>query len=216
MKLNCKPLFENKTIHLEHFANMADIESFHQGEAVGFRDKICLIRSIDHSQLGFNVYHLEDVLSDQVFVGYKHQLCKAATVNLEDLAIDLAVETEEMEFELTKTITAVTEQHDKPEEVGDVAPDLSGTGLPLAPADIPIATPTATPTVGRFTSMTEDEIDDLVNARMAKNTNHQTKWGIKIFRGKQKNDTELRQVYSWCHKLLILCYPPIQDFKNGC
>lgn len=39
----------------------------------------------------------------------------------------------------------------------------------------------------RFVSLSEDDLDQIVNKSEAKSTKQSTKWGVKIFEGKQIN-----------------------------
>ena len=62
---------------LESFSKMAQPSVFHVGELVGYRDTVCLIRSINVSNHGFNVFELENIDEDETYLAYKHQLVKA-------------------------------------------------------------------------------------------------------------------------------------------
>ena len=45
--------------------------------------------------------------------------------------------------------------------------------------------PSIQPKPARFLTLTAEDVDDLASSRTSTNTNEQTKWGLKLFRGEQ-------------------------------
>ena len=147
---------------LESFSKMAQPSVFHVGELVGYRDTVCLIRSINVSNHGFNVFELENIDEDETYLAYKHQLVKA---------IDLPTLGQEGNF--AEILLA-------PQPEASIA-----TGEPAVPAPAPLKhqDPAPLQPKPRFATLTEAEVDSVASVRTAKNTNEQTKWGTKIFKG---------------------------------
>ena len=51
-------------------ALMAEPTVFHIGEVVGYRDRVCLVKSITATNHEFNTFELEDIDEDMVYVAY--------------------------------------------------------------------------------------------------------------------------------------------------
>ena len=115
-----------------------------------------LIRSINVSNHGFNVFELENIDEDETYLAYKHQLVKA---------IDLPTLGQEGDF--AEILLA-------PQPEASIA-----TGEPAVPAPAPLKhqDPAPLQPKPRFATLTEAEVDSVASARTAKNTNEQTKWG---------------------------------------
>ena len=96
------------------------------------------------------------------YLAYKHQLVKA---------IDLPTLGQEGDF--AEILLA-------PQPEASIA-----TGEPAVPAPAPLKhqDPAPLQPKPRFATLTEAEVDSVASARTAKNTNEQTKWGTKIFKG---------------------------------
>ena len=146
-------------------ALMAEPTMFHIGEVVGYRERVCLVKSITATNHGFNTFELEDIDEDVVYVAYKHELVKA---------IDLPALSLGQEGEFAEILV-------RPMPEGAV-PTAEAAVPDSAPLDHPVSNPAATG--GRFVRLTAAEVDSVASARTAKNTNEQTKWGTKIFKGK--------------------------------
>ena len=167
---------------------MADVQMqadcFEQSEAVGYRNTICLIKAIEKSVLGYNVYHLEDVFQDQHYVAAKHELTKVTTMidvpqefDNEDMGdMDESANGAPMD-QSTILVSSTCSASGQPETVY-----VNGDGAVPAATNSPQKS-TEGHVDNRFKSMTEGEIDELVLGRTSKYTNEQTKWGVKIFRG---------------------------------
>ena len=135
---------------LESFSKMAQPSVFHVGELVGYRDMVCLIRSINVTNHGFNVFELENIDEDETYLAYKHQLVKA---------IDLPTLDQEGDF--AEILLA-------PQPEASIA-----TGEPAVPAPAPLKhqDPAPLQPKPRFATLTEAEVDSVASARTAKNTN---------------------------------------------
>ena len=169
---------------MEHFSKMAT--SYDVGELVGYRNQICLISEIRPTQGGYNTYFLEDIDEDRTYVAFKHQLEKAIhldIVTLDDSTIDDVVMTEPM---------VGPQQPGAGQSTSEAAitptTNLETRTVPLSPqpsTSTGVAT-VPTPTVkgkSRFPTLTAADVDELSSSRTSKNTNEQTKWGVKLFRG---------------------------------
>ena len=108
------------------------------------------------TQGGFNRYTLEDIDSPDAYLAHKHELEKAQDVVLVEYFSD------ELFGE-------------------DVAGGMEEGGGKVQENPRPAAPATETT---RFADLSAEDVDKLAEARTSKNTNVQTKWGVKIFRGK--------------------------------
>ena len=145
-------------------ALMAEPTMFHIGEAVGYRERVCLVKSTTATNHGFNTFELEDIDEDVVYVAYKHELVKA---------IDLPALSLGQEGEFAEILVRSMPEGAVPTAEAAV-PDS-------APLEHPISNAAATG--GRFVRLTAAEVDSVASARTAKNTNEQTKWGTKNLQG---------------------------------
>ena len=152
---------------MEPFSKMAlmtEPTAFLIGEVVGYRDRVCLVKSITVTNHCFNTFELEDIDEDVVYVAYKHKLVKA---------IDLPAISLGQEGEFAEILV-------RPMPEGAV-PTAEAALPDSAPLERPASNPAATG--GRFVRLRADEVDSVASARTVKNTNEQTKWGTKIFKG---------------------------------
>ena len=152
---------------MEPFSKMALMTEptvFHIGEVVGYRDRVCLVVSITSTNHGFSTFELEGIDVGVVHVAYKHELVEA---------IDLPAISLGQEGEFAEIL------------VGPMPEGAVPTAEAAVPDSAPLERPASNPasTGGRFLRLTADEIDSVVSAWTAKNTNEQTKWGTKIFKG---------------------------------
>ena len=141
---------------------MAESDQFHVNEAVSYKDKICLIHSIYQVKMGnhtINTFEIEDVMADGHYRVYKHDIRKITDI----MDIDFAEEAA---------------------EVGDALADAQTPIESDAATDQPSVTAPPPPTPGRFADMSSAEVDDLISGRTSENTKEQTRWALKIFRGK--------------------------------
>ena len=138
-----------------HTSKMAEPVVYSVNEIVGYKDRLCLITSITKTQMGFNRYTLEDIDSSDAYLAHKHELEKAQNVVLVECFSD------ELFGE-------------------DVAGGMEEGGGKVQENPRPAAPATETT---RFADLSAEEVDKLAEARTSKNTNVQTKWGVKIFRG---------------------------------
>ena len=139
-----------------HTSKMAEPVVYSVNEAVGYKDRLCLITAITKTQGGFNRYTLEDIDSPDAYLAHKHELEKAQDVVLvESFSDELFGE--------------------------DVAGGMEEGGGNVQENPRPAAPATE---ITRFADLSAEEVDKLAKARTSKNTNVPTKWGVKIFRGK--------------------------------
>ena len=141
---------------------MADSDQFEVNEVVAYKDKICLIRSVRHVKIGTNMikaFEIEDVLEDGKYHVYKHDMHK---------------------------ITDIMEVEDFAEDAAEVADTGATAQMPMeSSADaIELTTTPTPPTQGRFAELSSADVDTLISGRTSENTNEQTRWALKIFRGK--------------------------------
>ena len=145
-------------------ALMAEPTMFHIGEVVRYGERVCLVKSITATNHGFNTFELEDIDEDVVYFAYKHELVKA---------IDLPALSLGQEGEFAEILVR----------------DMLEGAVPTAEAAVPDSAPLEHPvsntaaTGGRFVRLAAAGVDSVASAMTAKNTNEQTKWGTKIFRG---------------------------------
>ena len=120
-------------------ALMAEPTMFHIGEVVGYRERICLVKSITATNHGFNTFELEDIDEDVVYVAYKHELVKA---------IDLPALSLGQEGEFAEILV-------RPMPEGAV-PTAEAAVPDSAPLEHPVSNPAATG--GRFVRLTAAEV----------------------------------------------------------
>ena len=149
---------------ISKMALMTEPTVFLIGEVVGYRDRVCLMKSITATNHCFNTFELEDIDEDVVYVAYKHKLVKA---------IDLPAISLGQEGDFAEILV-------RPMSEGAV-PTAEAALPDSAPLERPASNPAATG--GQFVRLRADEVDSVASARTAKNTNEQTKWGTKIFKG---------------------------------
>ena len=178
---------------MEHFTKMAT--TYDVGELVSYRNQICLISEVRPTQGGYNTYFLEDIDEDRMYVAFKHQLEKAIHLDIVTLDdIDDVVITQPMVGPQQPGASQSTS-----EAAITPSTNLETLTVPSCPLSPRPSTSTGvatvpTPTVkgkSRFPTLTATDVDELASSRTSKNTNEQTKWGVKLFRGEWKSTASI-------------------------
>ena len=160
--------------------------SYDVGELVGYQSQICLISEMPPTQGGYNSYYLEDIDAERRYMAFEHQLVKASQLDLVILDGDVDMGSDDVGPAqlvpgqsggeavpvLTPTLvpapTPATENPPSPQP--STSTDFATNALPTAHR-------------GRFATLTTQDVDELASSRTSRNTNEQTKWGVKIFSG---------------------------------
>ena len=170
---------------MEHFIKMT--ASYGVGELVGYRNQICLISEIRPTQGGYDTYFLEDIDEDRTYVAFKHQLemvIHLDIVTLDD--IDDVVMTEPMVGPQQQGAGQSTSEAAITPTTNLETPTVPPCPLSPQPSTSTGVATVTTPTVkgkSRFPTLTAADVDELASSWTSKDTNEQTKWGIKLFGG---------------------------------
>ena len=132
-----------------------------EGKICLYQGRTCMILSVT-SELGFRRFHLIDLDDGKQYLAHKHELSKYKTVNDNEQGSG----DESDEDEKSDQMHNIDESSEEPmPEVPQ--PEVKQPELP-----------------SRFATTSEQDLADIESHTKAKTTHNQTKWGVKIFKGR--------------------------------
>ena len=131
---------------------------FHVGNVLLHNTLMCTVTQIERTPMGFHRYHIRYVESGHINVVPKHELRTIEGFDNDDMP--------EMQWD-----TPILEVNPCTEVNPGVKPCTD-------------VNPTASTSCKRFVTLTEEQLDGVAQERISRNTENQTKWAIKLFRGK--------------------------------
>jgi len=156
------------------------------GELVTFQEKLCKCIEKNPTELGWNNYVVRDLVTGQNFRTNKHKLSKI------DVISEIPEAESQTELSEVETIIEfdVDWDLDTPlefEDVGDTPQEnVDAVNIDNKPDcdKMPEAEQRDTGTKhARHDVLTAQELDEIANERLSANTQNQTKWAIKLFKG---------------------------------
>lgn len=154
------------------------------GDIVESKGRCCVVQEVEICSIGVSKYTLQDLVTADLFTAFIHEIDKPQYVALVDSVLDnWSGEEPVSETETTQTGYFQTPQI----PLWEIrAPTSTTTTRPSSTTTRPInrSPEPAPPFKRRHTCPTEQELDKIDAARLSKNTDQQTQWGVKIFKGK--------------------------------
>ena len=135
---------------------MDKISHFDVGEVCFYGTRTVLVLNIT-SELSFNVYHCIDMDSGAQYRAYRYQLMKRSDV--------------------------VDGMYDDDDDA-DMIQEQSRDDPPVTMNEVPQVPDVTEVKNDRFVRKSEDDLKAIENNTKAKTTHSQTRWGVKIFKGK--------------------------------
>ena len=142
------------------------------GELAVVRTLLCRIIGIQKNLLGVNLYTVEFVDSKNVDVVYKQELSETGLEKLFADDQELAFTT----LTVDPSLLECTNSH-------DVKPD-------------PVQNK------GRHVKLSEEDIVDIANSRLSKNTEEQTRWAVRLYKG----TCIFIVLCKFIHKIIVYCF----------
>ena len=158
-------------------------KKFEVDQLVVFEHKICMVKAIIPTHLGFSTYTVVNIDSGEEYSVGKHRLC----------AFDF-LEMDEAEFSSLQVLlgklnqTASTSNSEPPIEPSRSAPTstvvvTAGPSASTSTSTGVLNANTSTSARKRHVEMSQEEIDDIAKRRLCENTDKQTRWAITLLRG---------------------------------
>ena len=153
------------------------------GDVVTFQEKLCKCIEKNPTQLGWNNYVVKDLVTGQVFRTNKHKLSK--------IDVSSEIPEAESETEVEPIIELDVDCNlDTPFESDDICntdtpkKNVYAVNIDNKPDKMPEAEQRDTGTKhSRHDVLTDQELDEIANERLSVNTQNQTKWAVKLFKG---------------------------------
>ena len=161
------------------------------GDIVEYQERCCVVQAIDRP-MGFNIYTIQDLVDSTIIKAHIHQLDKPEYLEMVDGAIDgWTASSNASTVDESATATVPVESNTVTESACFDTPPVTLWRFE-APLKDSVQTenicsgPTP-PKRRRHACPSDEELDKLAAARLSHNTDEQTRWGVSIFQGINKN-----------------------------
>ena len=144
---------------------MEDPTLYAVGQLVHCRNEVCRIKTIEKSFLGFNHYQVFSLETYQHYIVPKHEI--------QPVVLDEVTEVCETDWDTPIILADPTDVQDTAHDVPEPAATAVHSEASVKPA-----------TQGRHAVMTASDLDEVAAQRLAPNTEHQTRWAVKLLKGK--------------------------------